>query len=313
VLQLARRGSQVVTAMILYRLFFSGSLKGWIKERGEIAKFSDLPSTIIANIDSFYHFAAGQFSPRWLAIFVPLTLIAAIFPANILARYVSRMAKSPWHRATVAAMGVLMFPVICLAVCGPMLMLRDVVLVPRVLIGVGALLCSAFIAMHLALRPYPSFRHFQYIYTGIWALGMAVVAAANGNAAVAQKAFESSIAVEFANDVASLQVKYPLHKYYVVGDIGLAPTTKHAAEQFPIINSLTFSYLKENYFWTRIYLLQYVPELEDAAYPKYSADDAFNRRVCSMPPVLVRSAYYLSVIDDLAVLRFRSAKCSMSR
>lgn len=307
-LRFAGRAAQAIAAMSLYQVLFSGSFKGWIKQRSEIASLADLPQTVATNLTAYAHYLVGAFSPRWLNLFVPLTLIAAIFPVVLVVRSI-RSVESKQQRILLAAGALLLVPAVCIAMCGPMLLLRNPVYMPRVMIGVGAALCAALIAMHLALRTRARSLPWLCGLAGVWALGMSVLAAAYGNAAAKQKAYEEPIAMQLANDLAALQDEHAIDKYLVVGSAGLATTTENSAQQFPLLRQLVPTYLADDEMWRHYYMVQFLGDAEDAAFPGGYYDPGLLARACAAK-AQVRSAYRLAVVDRIGVAQFKSVDCS---
>ncbi|MEO7326818.1 MAG: glucosyltransferase domain-containing protein [Dokdonella sp.] len=297
---------QCAAALLAYRLFFAASFKGWLKDRSEVAPLTEVPHTLFANAQGFGHVFASSFSARWFEIFVPLLLIAlaAIVVLSVCAR------GTPARRMMAAAYAVVLVPAMLLAACGPMLLLRHPVYAPRVMVGFGAVLCAALIAMHGALRGHRHARGLQYFIAGALALAMSVHAAVLGNAAAAQKDYEAAIAGHLADDLAELAQRQSVGRYLILGSAGLAPTAAHAAEQFPLLQVLVPTYLDEHEVWRHHYLRLFLPPIEDAAFPDGAVDASLALRSCAHAPTLVRSAYQLSVVDDVAIVRFKSAFCS---
>jgi hypothetical protein len=306
-LRFAGRAAQVVAAMSLYQALFSGSFKGWIKQRSEIASLADLPQTIATNLAAYAHYLVDAFSPRWLNLFVPLTLVAAIFPIVLVVRSI-RSAETTRRRILLAAGALLLVPAVCIAMCGPMLLLRNPVYMPRVMIGVGAALCAALIAMHLALRARARSLPWQSGFAGVWALGMSVLAAAYGNAAARQKAYEEPIAQQIASDLATLQDHRAIDKYLVVGSTGLAPAAENSAQQFPLLRQLVPTYLADDEMWRHYYMVQFLGDADDAAFPGGYYDPGLLARACATA-AQVRSAYRLAVVDRIGVVQFKSVDC----
>ena len=301
----AGRMLQAAAALSAYKLFFANSFKGWLKERSAMATFTELPQTLFANTEGFARVFVDSFSARWVHIFLPLLLVALAFVVVLS----MRARRTPAGRIGAAAYGVLLVPAMLLAACGPMLLLRHPVYAPRVMVGLGAVFCAALVAMHGALRGHSIARGSQYFIAGALALAMSVHAAVFGNAAAAQKDYEAAIAGHLADDLADLIQRQRVSRYLVFGSAGLAPTAAHAVEQFPLLRVLVPPYLDEREVWRHHYLRLFLPPIEDAAFPDVVLDASLALRSCERPPTIVRSAYQMSVVDDVAVVRFKSALC----
>lgn len=304
--QFAGRLLQAAAALLAYKLLFANSFKGWLKDRSQMAPLTELPSTFFTNAEGFGRVFVDSFSARWLYIFVPLLLVALAFVVVLS----MRARRTPAGRVMAAAYGVLLVPAMLLAACGPMLLLRHPVYAPRVMVGLGAVLCSALIAMHGALRGHRFARGLQYSIAGALALAMSVHAAVFGNAVAAQKDYEAAIAEHLADDLTDLMQRQRVSRYRVLGSAGLAPTAAHAAEQFPLLRVLVPPYLDEQEVWRHHYLRLFLPPIEDAAFPDDVLDASLALRSCERTPTFIRSAYQMSVVGDVAVVRFKSAFCT---
>ncbi|MGA9335710.1 MAG: glucosyltransferase domain-containing protein [Rudaea sp.] len=307
--QLFGRALQALLACGVYRLFFGTSIKGWIKEHGQTIHGPGQWRELHVNVADFYQLLASAFSSRWLLLFVPLALLIVVVPTIASVRYAvaGRFMRSRWHTLLLFVASLLLPCAWLLCLAGPMLLLARPVLMPRVMLGVGALLCAALIATHAVLRYRPTIQGWLIGIACIWALGFAICAAAYGNAAAAQKRYEDRIATRLADDLAELRSRRQVRNYVINGSAAMAPATAHAAAQFPLLRKLVLPYLRDNDFNTRNFLMFYLPHTPDllAGADASAADVASTLlHACAAPSLTVRSDYNLKLVGDTAVVNF---------
>jgi len=301
------RVTQCVTAVLAYQVFVAPTIDDWLKQHTATIHNVDELRILKANAENFYGYMIRSFNIHWLRCAGPLLLLAAAVPVATAFRYVRRRPSAPrWQNAAWVCLGMLMPMLVVLAVTLPMLPLRDPVVLPRVLMGVGVLLCAGMICGYRLLRAWGRPDHWMLAYAGIWALGMASFAAIYGNALAAQKALEERVAFGLSNDIATLAVERPIHFILIDGSVGLAPVTARASQKFPLISTLIFPYLREADFHTAYFLryyLQDTPELarEPGAESRIAAILA---RACTAPVEHVSRHYSLRVVEDVVVATF---------
>jgi hypothetical protein len=183
--------------------------------------------------------------------------------------------------------------------------------VPRVLVGVGALLAAALIVLQAALPQWHRSQRWSLAAGGMLALGMCTIASAYGNALGEQQAYEDRIATRLADDLAEANAHEPIEAALLDGTAGHAPLTAHVAEQFPLMNALVLPYLDgSNTFLTPGFLRYYMPDVvtrlngEAVIARKASLLDA----ACHTPPLRTTAAYSLHVIERVAVVRLGAAQ-----
>ncbi len=189
-----------------------------------------------------------------------------------------------------------------------MLLLRRPEMYPRVLMGLGALLCAGLVLMQAALRRWGRSERWAQAAAAMLALGMAVLASAYGNAMSAQKIYEQHIAARLVDDLAVLP---PVSALVVDGSAGYAPLAQHVVDELPLMRSLVPIYLIDgDPFNTRNFLMYYVPDLVDPLQPRISRiwdrRAALAAQTCGMKPAAITAAYRLYVVGDVAVVRLRA-------
>ena len=303
---------QVGVAMLLYQLVVGLHISGWVKQNSAtINPLSEL-SVIGSNVAAFAQFIGGSFNQQWWRYFGPLLVLLGLVPVAVGLRYVARHrdALPAWGSALLAA-GSVLLPLAALAgVLGPMLVLANPPLVPRVLVGVGALLAAALIVLQAALPQWRRSERWSLAAGGMLALGVCTIASAYGNALGEQQAYEDRIAARLADDLAEANAHEPIEAVLLDGTAGHSPLTAHVAEQFPLMNALVLPYLDgSNTFLTPGFLRYYMPDVvarlnsEAVIAQKVALLDA----ACRTPPLRTTAAYSLHVIERVAVVRLGAA------
>jgi len=311
--QLSVRALQLAAAMLIYHVLVGIHINGWVKQRGEmIHGLHELPR-VISNGFDFYGFVVDSFNGHWWMYFAPLLGLMALVPVAIGFGYARRIRHDQG-----ASVGVLMLvvtvllPVIALAsALGPMLLLVDPLIAPRVLIGMGALLAVILIVVQTALRRWRWSDRWVASAACMLALGMASFASAYGNAQEEQKNYEDRIASRLADDLSELKASRSIDSFLVDGTPGYSPITAHVAEQFPLMRTLVPTYISsEDNFHTHIFLKYYVSEVADLG---LKPNDAMSKlastalaETCKVAPTHTTSAYRLYVVDRTAVVTFLS-------
>jgi hypothetical protein len=312
--QLARkfigRFVQIGAAMLLYYLLVGIHVSGWVKHASErIHGWHELP-LLLTNFVDFYGYIGASFNGHWWMYFGPLLGVLAVFPVVVGIRYALafRPAK-PAPVTVLLCLAALLIPLAALiAALGPMLLLHQPEIGPRVLIGLGALLAGALVVMQAALRQWHASRVWAVAAACMLSLGMCILASAYGNAATAQKDYENRIAGRLADDLAQLKVSRGVHAFLLDGTAGYSLVTAHVIEQLPLIRDLVPQYLTSGHsFQSPDFLAFYisgVTNLEahnDAA--AQSLLSSLHARTCPMPADVITAHYRLYVIGDTAVVR----------
>jgi len=300
--------------MLVYELVIGIHIHGWVEKQSEkIHGLHDLP-VIKANIVAFCTFIGDSFSHQWWSYFTPVLILLLLFPIAIGIRYAFRtcLTQPAWIRAILFASSLLL-PLAALAcVFGPMLLLLRPEILPRVLMGVGALLAAGLIVMQAALRQWRRSDVWTLSAACMLALGMCVIASAYGNALGEQKNYEDRIGVSLAEDLAELRVNHPIHSFLLDGTIGYSPVTAHVAEQFPLIHPLIIPYITaDEAFHTHMFLMYYIPDVADMDFEPRAMDvqrePAILAKSCQIPAIRNTKDYSLYQVDDTAVVSLRGA------
>jgi hypothetical protein len=320
-MQFLSRSLQASLAMLIYQLIVGIHVNGWVKQKSEkIHSLHELP-LVKTNVINFYNFIAGSFNEHWWTYFAPVLMLMVLFPIAIGIRYAinTRRTLPAWGRAILFATSLLLPSAALACVLGPMLLLISPPIAPRELMGVGALLAAALIIMQAALRQWRRSDKWTLAVACMLALGMCSFASAYGNALGEQKNYEDRIAARLADDLAEFKASNSIHSFLLDGTAGYSPITAHVAEQFPLIQSLIPPYISaDDMFHVHIFLMYYISDMVDM---RLDADagvsmlaSAILARTCQIPATRSTSAYSLYLIDNIAVVRFRSTaqRCTTS-
>lgn len=309
---------EMLVAMIVYQWTVAPHVKDWIHEHSQTIHGIHQFDVVVNNAKTMSAFLLDGMAPRWKPVLLGLLLLAAVAPVAIGLRYAlapSGVRSRPLWVTACLSLFALLLPLAALAcIAGPMLLLVSPVVSPRVFPSVGALISAEFIALHLALAKWrPSWKDRPtYAIAGIWALGMLTFANIYGNALSAQQQYENRIASQLSNDLAELKEKNQVADFLLDGSAGLSPLTAHAAEAFPLLNSLVPPYLQERDFNSRNFMKLYDTGLDEGR-----QDSARNARmdtvlthVCDAPVLYTRHRYTLRLIDGTAVVSFTGGHAS---
>ena len=314
-MQFLSRVLQVGVAMLVYELVIGIHIHGWVEKQSEkIHGLHDLP-VIKTNIVEFCTFIGNSFNQQWWRYFNPVLILLLLFPIAVGLRYAVKAGRTQpaWIRVILFASSLLL-PLAALAcVFGPMLLLLKPEILPRVLMGVGALLAAGLIVMQAALRQWRRSDVWTLSAACMLALGMCVIASAYGNALGEQKNYEDQIGAHLAEDLAELRVDHPIHSFLLNGTIGYSPVTAHVAEEFPLIHPLIIPYITAGEtFHTHMFLMYYIPELVDMDFEPNAGDlqrqPAILARACQMPAARNTKNYSLYLVDDRVVVSLRGAQ-----
>lgn len=309
-----RRALQVGLAMLIYELVIGIHISGWVRRKSEmIHGWRELPRVGI-NLRDFGGFIGTSFNEHWWMYFGPVLLVLAAVPVVIGVRHALGRRPLQSFGLTLVLCGTsVLLPLAALAcVPGPMLLLRNPEIEPRVLMGVGALLVAALIAMQAALQRWRRAPAWTLSLACMLALGMSSFASAYGNALGEQKAYEQRIAGRLADDLAGLQASRGIHAFVLDGSAGYGPVTAHVIEQLPLVRELVPTYLTAgDGFNTRMFLDYYLAGMTDL---RFSGDPAAAQlvasslaRSCQLPALDRTAGYDLYAIDGVAVVKLGAA------
>lgn len=314
---------EALLAMLVYQWKVAPSIKDWIHEHSQMIHSPQQWDLVVSNAKTMGSFLLHALAPRWTPVLLGLLALSAVASIVLGLRYAlasaAMRAQPVWIRACLTLLAVLLPCAALACVAGPMLLLVSPFVAPRVFPSVGALICASLIVLHIALRQWlPGWAHaLCYTVAAIWALAMLSFASIFGNALSAQQQYETQIASQLANDLAELKQKQTITRFLLDGSAGLSPLSAHAAETFPLLDSLVQPYLMSNDFATRNFLKLFGIGLEEAREDPsgHAAADAWLARACDAPVLYVRNRYTLRVVGTTAVITLpggRPSPCANS-
>ncbi|WP_157798522.1 glucosyltransferase domain-containing protein [Dyella ginsengisoli] len=307
--QLGLRALQWLVAMVVYELLVGMHISGWVRRQATpIQGLHELP-LLGHNFVLFYGFAADAFNAHWWSVFLPVLVALALAPVAIGLRH----ARGRPPLATVAlGLAALAMPLaVMVAALGPMLVLREPEIRPRVLIGLGALLVAGLIALHELLAGWRRGSRVSAVLAGVLAAAMLVVASVYGNATAAQQRMERHVAALLADDLSVLASGHSIVALHVSGSTGFAPLAEHAAVEFPLLRTLVPGYLTDaDLFGTSGFLMDYLPHWVDARKPdsiRTRPEEAAALARCMATPLRQAAGYRLCLDGDVARVEFLPA------
>lgn len=305
---------QAAVAMAAYELIVGIHINGWVKRKSQTIHDIQHWGQIGRNIADFSDFVGSSFNAHWWQYFAPVLVVLGLCPIVVGVRYAMHWRRSqPIWRFAMLLVGNMLVPVVALLfVLGPMLVLSAPPVVPRVLLGIGALLASALVIARAAFERWNLSAKWVISVSAFMAIGFCCIASAYGNAMAEQKAYEERIAAGLADDLAALGAPRSMRTILLIGEAGYSPITAHICEQFPIVGQLVPTYIAEDdTFHTHIFLRYFLPEFVDLRLMTDGASQArasdLRQKIAALVPVRVTAAYSLYVTDDVAVVAFRPA------
>lgn len=301
---------QAGVAMLIYYLIVGIHISGWVKHASErIHGWRELP-LLLTNFVDFYGYVGNSFNGHWWMYFGPLLVALALFPVVIGIRHALSFRGAQRMPVTVLlCLAAVLMPLAALvAALGPMLLLRQPEIGPRVLMGLGALLAGALVVMQAALRQWHRSPGWAVAAGCMLALGMCVLASACGNAAKAQKSYEERIASSLADNLARLKASRGVQAFLLDGTAGYSPVTAHVIEQLPLVRALVPLYLTSDHsFQTPDFLAFYISGVTNLQahdhVPAQSLVSSLQARACLTSADVITANYRIYVVGDTALVR----------
>jgi len=304
---------QFAVAMGIYEGVIGIHIRGWVAAHSRFAGAFHDEGIVFRNVARFMAFITGSLNVHWwlyCSPFLVVLALAALLPGLRYAMWRWR-SGARWSGLAflAAAPGLPAAAIACIG--GPMLLVSEPLLMPRVLVAIGPLLVAGLLALRADLIAAGRPERWSIAIALPCALGMCLVAAAYGNAAASQKAYEDRIAAQFALKVQELDVVHPVASFLVDGSVGRAPVTEHVVDQFPLVGTLVRPYLDgSDNFVTRNFLRFYLPDLVRAntLYPDSPAGAAILDQTCRSGPAYANDRFDVFILDTTAVLSFNDAR-----
>ncbi|AVP96866.1 hypothetical protein C7S18_06470 [Ahniella affigens] len=286
---------------MLHRTLTAHSVSAWVGEHSQLLPFHDLLSGLIANSSAFIGFAAASFHARTL-------LLWALFAALGAMPWWQFRRTQPSATSLYAAMFWLILPIaMLLASVGPMLLLRDPVILPRVLLATGMLIAGFLAVGAFAIERSAqttssvatALRRTWFAATGLFMLIATTHAYAYGNALQAQKQLEHRIVSSLRDDLWQLQQDAGITAVRLDGSMTQSATTQRIGQSFPFIGRMIWPYLHHSDDFSVAFLSQHLPEslrlVPRTETPGWSTTEC--------PSVVVRRAdYRIRIFEHTAIV-----------
>jgi hypothetical protein len=292
------RLSQAIAAAVVYKLLFASSMKDWMQIHGAMVT---TPAAAVANLQTFSAYVVDSLGSRLSILFgVLIAASLGIVIATCVRQAVSGWSARSRFESLCLFASALLFPVMAgLLLFGPMLLLQEPVLMPRVLVGVGAMISASLISAHFALRKWVVSLHWEIGIGSVWAMSFAIIAAVFGNASADQRRYEEAIASQLSDDLAFEQNHQAMSAFVLRGSAGYSPMVRRVIYQWPLIDKLVVPYLRENDFNTNAFLLHYIPT------PQQPVDASPADAGCQLHDAFVRRNYRVTLYSGVAIVTLR--------
>jgi hypothetical protein len=307
-LQISRYVGQTLLALAIYQWRVAPSIKEWVQEHSQTIHSIHQLGIVGQNARMMAAYLLDAMPHRWMHVFLPMIVLAAIPPLVIGLRYAIGSPRPLWLKTGIIVFAILVPVAALVFLAGPMLLLVSPVIMPRVFPSVGALLSASLVALYIASaaarKTWAAYLNFAF--AGICALGMLVFAGIYGDALAAQQHYEDRIASQLANDLAELNAQHGVTQFLLDGSAGYSPLTAHAADQFHLLNTLILPYLRARDFNSRNFMKYYDTGLSEARQDPANdaAADTLLARACDAPVLYTRNRYTLRSVGTTAIVTF---------
>jgi hypothetical protein len=296
---------QLLVACGLYRCVLAATVKGhYATSHQQLPDAAQAWPVMLHNLAAFWSYVKVYTATSWAALACLLTLAGVALALGAAIRYaVAHWAASRGRVRLALALGPIavvfgaaVFP------WGPMLLLRDPVFAPRVMVGVGALASAALLSVSCALTRWRASPRWHVAVLAGPAYGLLVFAAAYGNALGLQKAYEDRVTADIAQDLSALAERAGVRRYTLRGHAARPPVVRHDIRRYPLLDVLVPVYLTAGWGWAGDALRHAGSDLRFLA----SSDMAVP---CATVPAVQRQAYRVYTQDDMAIVVFPDAAC----
>lgn len=306
------RAVQALSALMIYRPIAAASIKGSYSARhSQLAPAGELPSTIGQNLSLFWNYANEALISIWgrtLLLWIAAALVVALW---LSLRYARRhWAGQPvWQRLSMVVVALGIVPVLVLTPWGPMLTLMHPVLLPRTMIGFGALAAAASLLIVFALpaRMPPPWRA---AIVAVPLFGLLLFSHVYGNTLKLQKDLEDSLARQISDDLSAMAATQPYRQFTMIGHALRPAVAQNNIKKYPLLRVLVPVHLKDEWGWPVDQLKHFGLTMPMAKEPERPGLIA---QVCSAArePIVQRGSYRVYAAHDLAVVVLGDARCEM--
>lgn len=251
-------------ATVLYVAYLSAfvSLGGYAGRLSSTVPPDQLISGLSANLSRFW----GTLDVHWVSgasTLAPALIVGALTVTALGTLALGRTSGPVSITSRVVA--VIGLSLVILTAFGPMLLMQSAPLLPRLFIGVGAVLCLMSLLVLGAVSNEGTLQPARiggYALVASLAYAMIVVSFAYGRASTAQKEFEAGLLAPLAGIVAPLVDDGRAEQLVVRGTVQRSPLLAHTARKFPVIDRLVPRHLSENWWWAHVQLRHHGVSLE---------------------------------------------------
>ncbi|KAB3446683.1 hypothetical protein F9Z78_14755 [Escherichia coli] len=286
-----------ILSLILYNYIIAKhTIKNHYNTQGsQILGANEIIDGICKNISTFNIFMHDIMTAPMIAISLTSLVISITF-IIIKIKHNNKVSRSTLSSIIL----IFSIPSIMLMIYGPLLLLKNPVYHPRVLIGFGFALSSLLLISATLLK---SFKYSALLFF-IPYIYMYGLCSAYVNVQEKQKFLEEWVSMDISGDL--FYNKDNVDSLMVFGSPGFAPEAKIVFKKYPIIRRIMRILINGGDRWGEVQLRHYSVHL------KYSDDnkrDYVEDKMCKEKQVSKRRFYTMTIIDRVAVIDF-SNKCS---
>ncbi len=295
---------QAVLALGTYKLIAANGVRGeYASRHAEMSGVPGLLETLSRNLSAYASYVMGGLASPFGYSLLAILGLGLLLTALIAVRYVIKTYGTlgvPGRTATIIA-AILLPLLLAVAVWGPMLALSAPVLVPRVMVGVGALATVALLLFATLVSRSKLPGKWQTAVVGIPVYSLIAFASVYGNTLGLQKEYEQRISAQITDDLSELQATDGVVRYLLQGHADRPAVALHNIRKFPLLTALVPVHLTEGWGWAGEQLRHAGTRISYSFAP-YGFD--VKSSVCALSPAKVRSAYQAYVVRDAVVIVF---------
>nr|DAI64336.1 MAG TPA: hypothetical protein [Caudoviricetes sp.] len=256
----------------------------------QLPDFNNIIDVIIRNTLAFYNIVYDCLSHSG---FVIVSLIALLSIASM-AMYICREHRNERYNIIQSIIRILFIPFAAFMIVGSMVLLKNPVFHPRVLISSGFALA---VLVGICINSASVLRGFAIFFSVVLLAYLIGLFASFSNTQKAQENYESWVTQSIANDVASSQNTKSL---VIVGSPGYAPVSRISIEKYPITKRTIRILINGSDPWGMYQLRHFGVNIK---YPSAETRKVVLDGYCEAEKKY-RPAYDFSIYRDVAVIDF---------
>jgi len=300
---------QLIAALCLYKLIAARTVKGgYSSEHGQIAPLGDLSEVAWHNLFAFWDYILQALKSTMGGILLSYIAIAVVIATVLSIRYAVRNwnTSSLRQRVLLVAIALCLPPLFAVSPWGPMLALMRPTLMPRTMIGFGALAAAAGLIVCVALPAGRRSDGWRIAIAALPAFALLVFAQVYGNTLKLQKEYEDFMSRQISEDLVASAPADGFRQYTLVGNAGRPPVVQHNLKKYPLLALLVPIHLTENWGWAGVQLKHY-----GVSVPPIPASEGLEEiaGACKTMPIVRRVGYSIYSTGATAVVVFRSTSC----